>query len=447
MAKDAGDERLQTLAEMVEDAPCGMVVTDPDGRLRYVNETLSRWLGLPAAPADRPSRLPELMTLPGQLYYETHLAPMMRLQGFAREISCSLKVRDGAPLPVLLSGVTRYDTAGDPVRFDYTIFDARERRIYEDELRSARRKAEELAAIVRTSPNAILSVDQSGCISSWNAGAERLLGQSLETVLGHPVQEAVRFDEQPHWFDDAVEACRAAEEVTFETTSSQGHHFEITVAPIDEQEPLPATRHYSVVLRDISKRKRAERRLQMALGEMKHRVKNTLAVVSGIARQTLPAEVCHGFIARLHALSRAHDALASEDQKGADLRDLLAFTAEEAGGRERFRITGPSVVLPPHQATSLSMALHELATNALKYGALSQPGGHVSVEYDQDEAGQVRFVWQEKDGPPVTPPTRRGFGSKMINSVVKSDLSAQVDFDYRPEGVRCEILFTPGEAE
>ena len=449
MAKDASEERLETLAELVEDAPCGMVITDPHGRLRYVNETLSRWLALPARAQDRPAQLPELMTLPGQLFYETHLGPMMRLQGFAREIACSLKVEGGPPLPVLITGVARYDAAGDPVRFDYTIFDARERRAYEDELRRTRRKAEELAAIVRTSPNAILSVDSTGCISSWNASAEHLLGRPSDAVLGRPVQEAIEFEGRPDWFEHAVGICETAEDASFEMVGQQGYHFEVTVAPIQEQEQTPSSRGYSVVLRDISKRKRAERRLHLALGEMKHRVKNTLAVVAGIARQTLPADMRSGFVARLHALSRAHDALAAEDQEGADLRDLLAFTADEAGGHERFRITGPSVLLPPHQVTSLSMALHELATNAIKYGSLSAPEGHVLVEYDreQHDTGKIRLVWQEFNGPPVAPPTRQGFGSKMINSVIKAELSAKVHFDYRPDGVRCEIVFTPGTAE
>lgn len=183
--------------------------------------------------------------------------------------------------------------------------------------------------------------------------------------------------------------------------------------------------------------------------EMRHRIRNTLTVVSGIARQTLPVQLQRPFVARLNALSRASDALTAEDEKGADLRDLLAFTAEEAGGPERFRISGPSVMLSPRHVTSLSMALHEMATNALKYGALSEPQGHVQVDYARQdgETGPVRLVWQERDGPPVAPPTRQGFGSKMINTVLKFNLSAEVAFDYRPEGVRCEMVFHPGEAE
>lgn len=193
---DSRDELRSTFAELLEDAPCGIVMTNPDGRLHYVNETLKRWLNLPTG-SERPQRMPDLMTGPGKLFYETHLAPMLRLQGFAREISCSLHVRHGPPLPVLLSGVARHDSKGQPTRFDFTIFDARERRMYEDNLRAARRKADELAAIVRTSPNAILRVDADGVILNWNAGAERLLGRSFDAVQGRCVQDLIRFADQP----------------------------------------------------------------------------------------------------------------------------------------------------------------------------------------------------------------------------------------------------------
>lgn len=432
------------LAELVEDAPCGIVVTAPDGRLLYVNDTLKRWLHLPEGTERPPGRLPDLMTAPGRLFYETHLAPMMTLQGFVREISCSLMATDGTTLPVLLSGAARHDAAGELVRYDYTVFDARERRVYEDELRAARRKADELAAIVRTSPNAILSVDRAGIVRSWNAGAERLFGASAQEALGRAVQDILRFDDLPDWFVRATERCEEASQAIFETTGASGTHFEITVVAIEEHESA-TTGRYSVVLRDITDRKKAEHRLQVAMGEMKHRVKNSFAVISGIARQTLPEEVREGFIRRLHALSRANDMLTDSTRKKADLMELLALAAAEAGGTRRFRISGPSVMLTPEQATSLSMALHELVTNALKYGALSQPEGYVQVDcaYSGPDGGPLRLVWQECDGPPVTPPTHRGFGSKMLDTVLTAQLSAEVDFDYPPEGVRCVIVFDP----
>jgi PAS domain S-box-containing protein len=389
------------------------------------------------------------MTTPGRLFYETHIAPMMRLQGFAREISCELKVAGDEPLPVLLSGVARCEEGDAPIRFDYTIFDARERHLYEAELRAARRKADELAAIVRSSPNAILRVDHAGRVTSWNDGAKRLFGLDPEEVLHRPVQDAVQLENSADWFDRATEISQHSVESVFEAVGPNGQELEVTVAPIREQDAGSGdTGCHSVVLRDISKRKCAERRLQILMGEMKHRVKNTLAVVSGIAMQTLPAQHRRPFIARLRTLANAQDMLIQADHEGADLRDLLDATAQEAGGADRFRYSGPSLLLKPKQVTSLSMALHELTTNALKYGALSEPGGSVDVRCEREggkDTGPVRVVWQERDGPPVAPPARRGFGSKMIDTVIRSDLGAEVTIEYRPEGVRCEIVFDPDD--
>jgi PAS domain S-box-containing protein len=436
---DGSEELRSAFVELVEDAPCGIVVTDPDGRLQFVNETLKRWLSIPFELDQRPERLPDLMAGAGRIFYETHIAPMMRLQGHVREISCTLKVGEGAQLPVLLSGIARRDMAGTLVRFDYTIFDARERRLYEEELRTARQKAEELAAIVRTSPNAILRVDEAGYIRSWNAGARSLLGAQTDEIPELPIQAIANFPQQPDWFDRAVERCINVPEVVVETTDMEGRHFEATIVPIAASDS--SLNDYSVVLRDITTRKRAEQRLKVAMGEMKHRVKNTLAVVSGIARQTLPIDLRGVFIGRLHALARAHDVLTDEDQKKADLKDLLEGTGAEAGGAKYFRVKGPSVTLRSDQVQNLSMALHELTTNALKYGSLSKADGYVEVDCELLDKESFRLVWQERNGPLVSPPTHRGFGSKMISDLLRIDLRAEVEVDYRPEGLRCEIAF------
>lgn len=380
------------------------------------------------------------MTGPGRLFYETHLAPMMSLQGFAREITCTLQVSGGDPLPVLLSGVARRDAAGKLVRCDYTIFDARERRIYESELRAARSQAEELAALVRTSPNAIFRLDEAGVVKSWNAGAENLLQRSAEAVREKSIEDLIQLSGQRDWFGRAVDQCKSASEAIFETSDKGGRHFEITVIPVPDPNQF-ASPDYSVILREITARKMAERRLRIAMGEMKHRINNSLAVISGIARQTLPADLRDAFIGRLQALSRAHDVLAGENQEEAALDDLLALIADEAGGADRFRISGSKVKISPKQAQSISIAMHELVTNALKYGALSEPNGFVEVDCRYIDQSHLRLIWQEQGGPPVVPPTHRGFGSKMISSLLKIDLQAEVDIDYRPDGVRCEIAF------
>lgn len=438
--------RTKALAELVEDAPCGIVATDPDGRILYINGTLARWLGIEAAPDGGPDRFPQLFTVPGRLFYETHIASMMRLQGHIREISCALEVRGGPPLPVLLSGVARYDGNGSPSRFDYTIFDARERQIYEEELRRARRQADELAAIVRSSPNAILRVDGSGLIQSWNRGAERIFSRAADTTLGCAISDCLPLMDSGDWFSAAVAQCETEPEAVLEQSDSHGREFETTVAPIDGEANDLSARFYSVILRDISERKRLERRLQVTLNEMRHRVNNSLAVVGGIARQSLPQEHCQTFTARLNALASANTALAQGGVGGADIRDLIAFTTEEAGGPDRLHASAASLLLSSRQANALSMALHELVTNAMKYGALSCPDGFVEVTCDRSPTGAtgpIRFVWQERGGPPVARPTRVGFGTKMIQQVAKAELAADVTFEFDTAGVRCEIIFTP----
>tara|TARA_R110002124_G_scaffold76438_1_gene204815 strand:+ start:231 stop:1580 length:1350 start_codon:yes stop_codon:yes gene_type:complete len=439
--------RLDIFAEVAEDGPCAIVVTNPDGEIQHVNATLTRWLGLLPDTVEGQLKFPELLTLPGKMYYETHIAPMMRLQGFVREISCALSVPDGPALPVLMSGVARRDADGEYTRFDYTIFDARERRVYEEELRIARRNADELAAIVRSSPDTIVRVNNAGTIGSWNAGAERLIGQTADEVLSLPVDQIIELDRNSNWFEQALMSCTETGTANFEAKTIHGHDVEITVAPINEESAAIDTQNWSVVLRDITQRKKTERHLQVVVEEMKHRVKNTLSVVSGIARQTLPADAMQKFNARLQALSSAHDALVQTNSSKAELRTLLRLTADEAGGVERCRISGPDVWLSPQQAASLSMAFHELVTNALKYGALSQADGFVQLDFNWEgeaNAKRLRLVWQELNGPPVTPPTRQGFGTKMITRVLKVELSAEVTFEFLPEGFRFELAFVPG---
>ncbi|PSK86853.1 PAS domain S-box-containing protein [Limimaricola soesokkakensis] len=443
MAELAQPRHLDVAAELIEDAPCGIAVTDPDGRLQYINATLSNWLALNARPERPRRRLSELLTLPGRMYYETHMAPMMRLQGYVREISCALEVEGGPPLPVMLSGVARRDAGGSFTRFDYTIFDARERRVYEEELRHAQREADELAAIVRSSPNAILRVDAAGRVRRWNAGATQLFGLDAEAALGRQVDKVIPFEDRPNWFTASVAPGCDGPEILFEAVHGCGRAFEVTLAPIGER-GLPGEEDWSVILRDVSRRYAAEQHLRVMVDEMKHRVKNTLGVVSGIARQSLGRDEAAQFVSRLQALSQAHDALTATDGTGAELHDLLDFARREAGGAARLHINGPPVRLGARQATSLSMALHELVTNALKYGALSRAEGHVQVDLDIEDDGRLRLLWREHGGPPVVPPTRRGFGTKMIGLVLKAELGAEVSFDFDPSGFCFQVIFMPG---
>ncbi|KRA62454.1 histidine kinase [Caulobacter sp. Root656] len=198
---------------------------------------------------------------------------------------------------------------------------------------------------------------------------------------------------------------------------------------------------------DITERKRAELHLRLLVNELNHRVKNSLATIQAIAAQTFHAarslpQALEAFSARIVALAEAHDLLTRENWEGADLLDLLTRLEVLHGGPERFAIVGQSVRLSPRMALSLSMVLHELATNAVKYGALSTPQGQVRIAWTVvPGAAQPRLVltWTETGGPPVQPPTRRGFGSRLIERGLAAELSGEARIDFEPDGVVCRI--------
>jgi two-component system CheB/CheR fusion protein len=184
------------------------------------------------------------------------------------------------------------------------------------------------------------------------------------------------------------------------------------------------------------------------VGELNHRVKNTLATVRAIAAQTLSnsksiKEALSAFEARLLALSRAHDLLTQESWAGADLNIVVKKAIEPLDTDQgRFHIEGPNVQLAPSAALSLAMAVHELATNAAKYGALSNEQGQVSITWQVKGGGEDRRLhmrWTEQGGPLVVPPTRKGFGSLLVGSALAQELSGQVQVDYQSSGLVCMI--------
>jgi PAS domain S-box-containing protein len=203
---------------------------------------------------------------------------------------------------------------------------------------------------------------------------------------------------------------------------------------------------------DITDRKRAELHLRLLVNELNHRVKNTLATIQAIAGQTFHAarslpQAQEAFSARIVALAEAHDLLTRENWEGAELTDVLARLQTLHGAPERFSLAGPSVRLAPRMALSLSMALHELATNAVKYGALSMPSGRVRIDWSVAPGARagtgggprLLLTWRESGGPPVLPPTRRGFGSRLIERGLAAELSGEANIDFLPEGVLCRI--------
>ncbi|CAN7407349.1 PAS domain-containing protein [Phenylobacterium sp. LjRoot225] len=199
------------------------------------------------------------------------------------------------------------------------------------------------------------------------------------------------------------------------------------------------------VVDDVTERRATEKRQRMLINELNHRVKNTLATVQSIAAQTLRSapdlvSARDSFESRLVALAAAHDLLTAESWHGARLSDVVATTMApfETVQRPQISRSGPPVWLSAPRALALSLALHELATNAAKYGALSVPEGSASIRW-KVSGEELTLSWRETGGPPVTAPSRSGFGARLLQRSLAQELHGEVDVSFAPEGVRCEI--------
>jgi len=196
---------------------------------------------------------------------------------------------------------------------------------------------------------------------------------------------------------------------------------------------------------DVSDIRAAEIRQKLLINELNHRVKNTLATVQSIAHQTLREaapgrEARERLTERLLALSAAHNVLTRENWEGAELAEIAAEAIRPYDHAKARRITldGPEARIAPSAALALSMALHVFATNALKYGALSQARGRVAIRW-VPEGGTIALEWRETGGPKVAAPARRGFGSRLLSQGLAAELGAKAEVLYEPEGLICRI--------
>ncbi len=301
-------------------------------------------------------------------------------------------------------------------------------------------------AIVDTAVDAILVIDEQGRVISFNPAAERLFGYTAAEAIGRNVNLLMP---EPHHGAHGSYLRRYLEtgerriigigrQVSGLRKDGSTFPLELSVAEwwADDR------RFFTGVMRDISERVRAEELQRLLLGELNHRVKNSLAAVQAVAGQTLRnapdlESARKALDGRLVALARAHDILTRQNWEGADLSDLLLEAIENSGLSERFSVTRPDERLPPKAALALSMALHELCVNAAKYGALSTAEGRVSIEAAR-RGEHLRIVWREHGGPQVKPPTRRGFGSRMIEGLAR-DLEGGAQLEFAPEGLVCTI--------
>lgn len=204
---------------------------------------------------------------------------------------------------------------------------------------------------------------------------------------------------------------------------------------------------------DLTRHKEEEAHSRMLINELNHRVKNTLSTVQSIVWQALrtatdPKAIREAIESRLHALSRSHDMLTLTNWQSAGLLDVVNDALEPFavtdGRKDRIVIEGDNIQFPPKAALALGIAFNELATNAVKYGAFSDGMGSILIQWRLEpapEGEQLILLWQEQHGPTVVHPSRRGFGSRMIENGLAQELEGQVHLDYRPEGLVCTMRF------
>ncbi|MEN3792139.1 HWE histidine kinase domain-containing protein [Fulvimarina sp. MAC3] len=318
-----------------------------------------------------------------------------------------------------------------------------------------------LNAVLNNASVAIFLMDDRQHCIYMNRAAEQLTGWTLSEVLERdcPLHDIVHHT-YPNGEPFPLHECaidRAFPENNQERGEEvfihrDGHFFPVgfTASPIrDDESNIIGT---IIEVRDITEEKAAAERQRLLINELNHRVKNTLATVQSIAAQTFRAEATDPairavFDSRLSALSVAHNVLVDDNWESASLKSVVERAVSPhlsvESDDQRFKLEGPDSRLHSKVAVTLAMALHELTTNAAKYGALTVPEGQVLVQWSlaalEDGREQLDLYWEERNGPTVEPPARKGFGSRLIERQLPMEFAGSAELRYLPSGVVCRV--------
>lgn len=309
-----------------------------------------------------------------------------------------------------------------------------------------------LGAVLKTALDAVVVMRTDGTVAGWNDVAARTFGWTYADAFGQRMSELII----PPRYREAHERGLAHflrtgkgpvldKQIEIEALHRDGRELpvELSITRTEQfGEPV-----FLGFLRDISERREAERRQRLLIGELNHRVKNLLGVVGGIAHQTAKRsdsvpQFIEAFGGRLSSLARAHEILTEATWEAAPLRNLLAELLAPflEGAEPQASLAGPELLLEPRQLLSVSMIVHELLTNAIKYGALSRPEGRLAVVWALADH-ELALEWIESGAPGVRPPTRQGFGSKMIEISVAHELRGRASTDWDPDGLAFRLSF------
>jgi PAS domain S-box-containing protein len=439
--------------QVLDALPVAIYVTDVAGRITYYNEAAAAlWGRRPSLGQDKWCGSWKLYWPDGSLlpHDQCPMAVSLREGRPIRGAEALAERPDGSRVPVIPYPTPLYDASGRLVGAVNMVLDASDHRETEQ---AARR----LVAIVESAEDAVLAKDLNGVITEWNPGAERLFGYAADEVVGKPITILIppdRLGEEP----EILARIRAGERVEhFDTVRRRkdGSLIDIGLSISPIRNGAGEVVGASKIARDITDRKHAQEQLRLLLREMDHRIKNLFTLASSVVSLSArsandSAALARDLQGRLSAMARAHamtlpavapDGLATEQSTTVHaIIGAIAAPYEHAGAAEaRIAVTGPDAPVSSRATTGLALLLHELATNAAKYGALSRPAGRIDVQC-LDQGDEFILLWTEQGGPSVTgEPASEGFGTQLSRATVSGQLGGELHRDWRPEGLALRL--------
>jgi PAS domain S-box-containing protein len=328
-----------------------------------------------------------------------------------------------------------------------SILDITEHKQTEAALRESEQQLSWLAAIVESSDDAIVSKDLDGIITSWNKGAERIFGYTAEDAIGQHITLVI--PQERHSEERKILArVRPGERIDhFETVRQRKDGsliaVSLTISPVKNAEGRLVGA--SKIARDITEQKRNDERIATLAREAEHRTKNILAAVQAtvnLSHADTSDDLKRAIEGRIQALANVHALFVDSRWKGAELSNLARqeLAPYLHDNEPRARVDGPQLLLEPNIAQTIAMTLHELATNAAKYGALSVVKGRIEVKWSLAANDRLILTWTEKGGPAVTKPTCQGFGTRVMERMIRDQHKGDLRLDWRAEGLICKII-------
>jgi PAS domain S-box-containing protein len=433
----AGSERAERLASLLTLSYEPMLVWQLNGPIEFWNTGAERLYGFTAEEAVGRSSHALLQTkFPVEL---TELITQLRNKrywsGELRHIC-----KDGREVIVESRQQLLSDGTVIEVNRDVT-----GRKQIEAALRESEQQLRWLASIVQSSDEAIVSKNLDGIITSWNKGAERVFGYAAEEAIGQPITIVIpqdRHDEER----EILTRIRRGERIDhFETVRQRKHGslivVSLTVSPVRNAEGKIVGA--SKIARDVTEQKRAQEQITTLAREAEHRSKNLLANVQAMVNLSQAdnlGDLRKAIEGRIQALANVHSLFVATRWIGAELATIARqeIAPYSATGDKRVQIDGPEVLLEPNAAQAVAVILHELATNAAKYGSLSVSNGQIDLKWSHEPDRRLILRWTETGGPAVRPPTRKGFGGRIIEQMIAQQ-KGETRFDWRAEGLLCEI--------